>query len=636
MKMAEASTRVRVEASLLIWLSDCGTVATMIESARRVSSELTAKLRFVGTGSGERFERSSEPVVVKPCCARAGSVANVLWQRIPQHVPEMAGILSAVGECTSKAYGGVDSMRRRTLRLASIALALILSTVLCVTSQAITAAPRLVIDGAKSSIPLTKVNGVWMVPFEDYTHMLAGTVSYASPTNTYSVATANPSAALMWQRSKAWCVGLVVTKAEADQYGVTEESVVHGSGVLYSADGYIVTAEHVISSAKSIQVLFDNGRVLNGTVVGSDPLTDLALVKVISNPITPIAMLGTSSSVVVGQRVFTIGNPIGLRFQNSLSAGIVSGLGRDLGSGFPFMQIDAPINPGNSGGAVVNEAGALIGIATSKVVAAEVEGMGFAIPISVVERVADSLKQTGKFEHPWLGLSLDESWAAQNGLPSQDGPCITSLVKGGPCDKAGALAGDKLVSFDGIKLGSLGDLSRALFDRRPGDTVLLSVKRGGVAVSLRVTLGARPSESELASAISVYEAARQALTAKYQQSAVGGKQLRFAFQVWPDPADQSLADLYITVDPSQFADFGSVVLADSYALQAWLTSVARDAQAMMKCQRVWATVWLDGVYDYAESWMNLENLTPYYFGWRLQMPLAEVKIDGDVTQFKLY
>lgn len=527
-------------------------------------------------------------------------------------------------------------MRRRTLRLASIALALILSAVLCVTSQAITAAPRLVIDGTRSSIPLTKVNGVWMVPLEAYTRMLAGTVSYASTTNTYSVAAANPSAPLMWQRSKAWCVGLVVTKAEANQYGVTEESTVHGSGVLYSADGCIVTAEHVISSAKSIQVLFDNGRVLNGTVVGSDPLTDLALVKVVSSPITPIATCSSSSSVFVGQRVFAIGNPIGLRFKNSLSAGVISGLGRDLGSGFPLIQIDAPINPGNSGGAVLNEAGALIGIATGKVVAAEVEGMGFAVPINVVDRVVNSLKQTGKFEHPWLGISLDESWAAQNGLPSQDGPYITALVKGGPCDKAGALPGDKLMSFDGVKLGSLGDLSEALFDRRPGDSVLLSVSRGGVAVPLRVTLGARPPEQELASAISVYEAARQALTAKYQQSTVGGKQLRFAFQVWPDPADQSLADLYITVDPSQFADFGSVSLADSYALQAWLTSVARDAQAILKCQRVWATVWLDGVYDYAESWMNLEDLTPYYFGWRLQMPLAEVKVDGDTSQFKVY
>ena len=183
-----------------------------------------------------------------------------------------------------------------------------------------------------------------------------------------------------------------------------------GSGVILDQEGYIVTNNHVVRGAESINVTLADGNEEQAEIIGSDPQTDLALIKIkVDNHVTPIK-LGDSESLVVGQEVLAIGNPLGQRFARSVTAGIVSGLNRLLtteeGLLFPLIQTDAAINPGNSGGALVNLEGELIGINTVKIAESGFEGMGFSIPSNQVKAVIEELKTRGRVERPRMGIKV--------------------------------------------------------------------------------------------------------------------------------------------------------------------------------------------------------------------------------------
>ncbi len=300
-----------------------------------------------------------------------------------------------------------------------------------------------------------------------------------------------------------------------------------GSGFVYDGLGHIVTNFHVIEGANIIEVRFTSGYMVYGTVIGTDLDSDIAIVKVDAPAaeLHPLP-LGDSDSLQVGQTVVAIGNPFGLN--STMTVGIISALGRTLDSaheapgGRPFtagdiIQTDAAINPGNSGGPLFNINGEVIGVnrairtnSTTETGQPVNSGIGFAISINIVKRVAPSLIADGKYDYPYLGIASMDSLSLEMvealGLDTFIGAYVTDVVAGGPADEAGIKAGstpsgipsllaggDLITAIDGRAIRTFDELlSYLITNKSPGDTVVLTVMRGAEAVDVNVELGKRP------------------------------------------------------------------------------------------------------------------------------------------------
>jgi len=271
-----------------------------------------------------------------------------------------------------------------------------------------------------------------------------------------------------------------------------------GSGVILDADGAIVTNYHVVAGAQALKVSLADGRTLPARVVGVDPPTDVAVVKVAASGL-PMARWADSSRLQVGEMAIAIGNPMGPGFAHTVTVGVVSGLGRSLGMGyaqraFELIQTDAAINPGNSGGALVDATGAVMGINSVKIAAPGVEGMGFAIPSNTVRSVAEEILRHGRVDRPWLGLALmPRDVALRLGLPAPArGLRVERVYPGGPADRAGLMTDDAIVAVGGKRVDSLGDLFRAMAGRRAGDRVVLTIERRGATRTATAVLAPLP------------------------------------------------------------------------------------------------------------------------------------------------
>jgi serine protease Do len=276
-----------------------------------------------------------------------------------------------------------------------------------------------------------------------------------------------------------------------------------GSGVLVSSDGYILTNNHVIKNATSIKVMLSDTRTFTGKVVGADPQTDVAVVKIAGKDL-PTAPLGDSSTLHVGDIVMAFGNPFGLNF--TVTRGAVSALNRSEGGIEDiqnFIQTDAPINPGNSGGALVNVEGQVVGINTAIVSGQSGPGgeggfigIGFAIPINMAKHVMEDLVKTGKVTRGYLGAeirTLDEGLAHAFGVPDTSGALIEDVTPGGPADKAGLKNGDVIRKYNGQAVTDSGQLIALVTDTNPGTVVTLDILRDGKPLAVKVTLGERPA-----------------------------------------------------------------------------------------------------------------------------------------------
>ncbi len=273
-----------------------------------------------------------------------------------------------------------------------------------------------------------------------------------------------------------------------------------GSGSIIREDGYILTNNHVVADARSIKVALLDGKVLDARVIGTDPDNDLAVIKIDQSGL-PVAELGNSADLVVGELAVAMGSPEG--FEQSVTSGIVSGLHRNLSagsSGAPLLdviQTDAAINPGNSGGPLCNADGQVVGINTAIVSqSGGYEGIGFAIPIDTAKPVAEQLISTGKVTHPWLGISgatLTPEVAQQYKLPVDSGALVRTIYPNGPASQAGLAQGDIIVGLDGQQITSMDELVLQIRNRQVGDKVKITYYRGSDKKDTDVTLTAKPT-----------------------------------------------------------------------------------------------------------------------------------------------
>jgi serine protease DegQ len=282
-----------------------------------------------------------------------------------------------------------------------------------------------------------------------------------------------------------------------DQYDAeTQRSSSLGSGVIVGTDGYILTNHHVVEAADEIEVAFNDGRQAKARAVGSDPETDLAVLKVdVKN--LPAITFGRLEQVSVGDVVLAIGNPFGVG--QTVTMGIVSATGRShlgINTFENFIQTDAAINPGNSGGALIDSGGTLVGINTAIYSRNGTSmGIGFAIPVSIARQVMDQIIATGGVTRGWIGVEVQDitpELAESFKLSNTHGVLIAGIVRGGPADKAGVKPGDILIEVDGKPIVDSSAMLNLVAAAQPGKPATLKLIRGGTPQSVKVVVGKRP------------------------------------------------------------------------------------------------------------------------------------------------
>ncbi len=272
-----------------------------------------------------------------------------------------------------------------------------------------------------------------------------------------------------------------------------------GSGVIFRSDGYVLTNDHVVEGAQSIVAVLSDGHRVNARIVGMDPATDIAVVKLIEDTDRTVAILGSSSALKVGQLAVAIGSPLGLAGGPSVTSGIISAVGRQVDSGngnslLGMIQTDASIAPGSSGGALVDSAGMVIGITTSVVVSDQgPQGVGFATPIEVARGVATQLLTTGKATHVWLGVQgadIDAPTAVSLGVTG--GVVVQNVEANSPAARAGIVASDVVTGLAGQPIGTMGALDIAVEGRKPDEKIVITVIRDGRPKAVTAVLVERP------------------------------------------------------------------------------------------------------------------------------------------------
>ena len=286
-------------------------------------------------------------------------------------------------------------------------------------------------------------------------------------------------------------------------YGQNQVESGAGSGVIISSDGYILTCAHVVDGASNITVTI-NDKDYTATLVGEDTTSDIAVIKIDANGLTP-ATVGDSDGLKVGQSVMAVGNPLG-ELGGTVTGGMISALNRSVtiqGSSsvntMSLIQMDASVSPGNSGGGLFNMNGELVGIVNAKSSSSDAEGLGFAIPINDAIKVAQELLENGYVTgRPYLGITYlavtDAQTASQLGVNAY-GVYVVEVVKGGPAEKAGLQAGDRIVSVDGTEIASKDDLGTLMQKHTAGDTLSITIARDGQMQTVNVTLGEKTASN---------------------------------------------------------------------------------------------------------------------------------------------
>jgi serine protease Do len=324
-------------------------------------------------------------------------------------------------------------------------------------------------------------------------------------TTHHTQAAAHPSVADLAEALGPSVVNIRVMKGQSTDnpdlqdspFGDVPQTPIHGagSGVIIKADGTILTNNHVVESTTEIVVTLSDKKEYSARILGRDPKTDLAVIKIDSGGSFKAAVLGDSDATRVGDQVFAIGNPFGL--SNTVTSGIVSAKGRVIGAGpyDDFIQTDAPINPGNSGGPLFSAKGEVIGINTA--IIPNAQGIGFAIPANTAKVLLPELTAKGVVSRGYLGVStqnITEDLAKSLNLKTDKGAVVTEMAQGSPADKAGVMTGDTITAFNGKEIKDSHELASTVAATSIDKEVPLRVVRDGKEMTLRVTVGTLDSK----------------------------------------------------------------------------------------------------------------------------------------------
>jgi serine protease DegQ len=326
-------------------------------------------------------------------------------------------------------------------------------------------------------------------------------VSFSDAARKAVASVVNISATKQVRRRNPMLDDPVLRRFFGERFNVPETQLSLGSGVIVSREGFVLTNSHVVEGVTEIQVTLSDGKTVPGKIVGSDPETDLAVVRIATPGLTPITF-GQSDQLRVGDVVLAIGDPF--RVGQTVTMGIVSAVGRDIGSASPFgsfIQTDAAINPGNSGGALVDTSGNLVGINTliySRT--GGYQGIGFAIPVSLAKKVMEQIIETGTVTRGWFGVevaNISPELAESLGLAGTRGAIVGGIERGSPADRAGIRLGDVIVGVGERPVADLAGTLNAIADIPPGKTVQVNVLRKNQELTVAVTVGRRkPRGSE--------------------------------------------------------------------------------------------------------------------------------------------
>ena len=336
----------------------------------------------------------------------------------------------------------------------------------------------------------------YLIGRNTYTSPITSSTSQTNPIKASNDSTSNSLIARIAEEDGPTVVGISTKGVSQGVFGDKKVSVGTGSGIIFNKKGLIVTNQHVINGGNDITVTLPGGKPFKAQIIGSDPSSDIAVLKIDADNL-PVAIFGDSSKLRVGDLAVAIGNPMGEEYAGSVTSGIISALNRKMNvvdgeysRRYKLIQTDAAINPGNSGGALINENGEVIGINTIKYIGDKVEGMGFAIPINEVKAIVDQLLKNGYVSRPELGvavITITEDMAKE--YKSQTGAGIETVTKGSAAETAGLKPKDVITQVDGVKIASNDDLINELDKHKVGDPVKVTIWREGQILTLPVTLG---------------------------------------------------------------------------------------------------------------------------------------------------
>nr|WP_249716899.1 trypsin-like peptidase domain-containing protein [Paenibacillus sp. J45TS6] len=316
---------------------------------------------------------------------------------------------------------------------------------------------------------------------------IGGTGKYDSKTGKY-IYTAKDQVPDVIDNVSPSVVGIIGRAVEGGETGGSERyNLAHGTGVIIKSNGWIVTNAHVIDGLTEAVVVTSDGKSYKIVKSYSDPVSDIAMIKINAKSLKAAKFISSSEQTRVGETVIAIGTPVSFSLRNSATVGVVSGLNRAVNGSYRLIQSDTAINPGNSGGPLVNLKGEVVGINSMKFAALGVENTGFSIPAETVNYVIKHYFTYGEVKRASLGVELEESWSAIVGLPTEDPLTITSVLTK-EAKKAGIKEGDELYSIAGKRVTSVIDINELLKSYLPGQKVKLLMQSGGDIVSRQVVL----------------------------------------------------------------------------------------------------------------------------------------------------
>ncbi|WP_434756415.1 S1C family serine protease [Paenibacillus amylolyticus] len=373
-------------------------------------------------------------------------------------------------------------MKRFLKRATTMMMVMVLSIGMAATAGA---------ASSKTGMQAKVIDGQVYVNTKDLVKMFGGSGQYDAKSGTYTYK-GNANIPQVIEKVSPSVVG-IIGKTTENQNGSANDryNLAHGTGVIIRSNGWIVTNAHVVDELIDPVVVTTDGNTYNITESFSDPLSDLALVKIDAKSLKP-AVFAKATQAVVGETVIAIGTPISFSLRNSATVGVISGLNRGVEASYRLIQTDTAINPGNSGGPLVNLKGEVVGINSMKFSAVGIESMGFSIPVDTVNFVINQFFKYGTIKRASLGLQLEESWSAIVGLPAEDPLTVTGVLSP-EAKKAKIKEGDAIYSVAGKRVSSVVDINELLKAYLPGQKVKLLVQTDGDIVTRTVVLVDRSS-----------------------------------------------------------------------------------------------------------------------------------------------